>query len=534
MPTRSLTAASVARIRPPREGQADYFDRGYPGLSLRVSYGGAKAWVYFYRLHGKLRRMSLGRYPGMSLTEARDAWRAARLAVSKGESPAHIKPTVADSFGAVADEWLKRDQAHNRSAREVRRVIERDVNPVWGERLIAMITRRDALELIDGVADRGAVTMARRLHSHLHRLFRWSVGRGILEVNPMADLPKPGAAVKRDRVLTDSELAAVWKAAKKTAWPFGAAVQLLILTAARRDEIGSLRWEEIHDNEIRIPSKRSKSGEPRIIPLSSAAMNVINALPRVGGEFVFSVNGSGLGGWSKAKRAIDAVVAEANGGPLTAWRLHDLRRSCATGLQRLGVGLQTIESILGHISGSRSGIVAVYQRYQFEAEKRAALEAWGLEVERISAGEKADREPITHFGEIRFSGSGSLAAYSEEPIDTRWLEALKQADLTSSFDRMVAYLRLPDARMRSPERFLLRTFLEQVQMKRTPERRVPFRQESMKDKHKIGAEHVRELKRTKGLSREAAIDAVIQIYPKKYFGDETGAKLADSMKRGSD
>jgi len=211
MPTRSLTVASVARLKPPKEGQVDYFDRGYPGLCLRVSYGGAKAWVYFYRLHGKLRRLSLGRFPGMELDEAHDAWRAARLAVSKGESPAHIKPTAADTFAATAEEWLQRDQAKNRSANEVRRAIEHDVMPAWGERLIAMITRRDVLELIDAVADRGALTMARRLHSHLHRLFRWAVGRGILEVNPMADLPKPGAAVKRDRVLSDGELRAVWK-----------------------------------------------------------------------------------------------------------------------------------------------------------------------------------------------------------------------------------------------------------------------------------------------------------------------------------
>ena len=192
MPTRSLTVASVARIKPPKAGQADYFDKGYPGLALRVSYGGAKAWVYFYRLHGKLRRLSLGRFPGMGLDEAHEAWRVARLAVSKGESPAHIRPTTADSFAAVAEDWLKRDQARNRSAAEVRRVIERDVNPLWGERLIAAITRRDALELIDAVADRGAMTMARRLHAHLHRLFRWAVGRGIIETNPMADLPKPG------------------------------------------------------------------------------------------------------------------------------------------------------------------------------------------------------------------------------------------------------------------------------------------------------------------------------------------------------
>ena len=255
MPTRSLTTAAVARIKPPKTGQVDHFDRGYPGLALRVSYGGARSWIFFHRLLGKLRRLSLGRFPAMSLVEAREAWRAARLAVSKGESPAHLRPTTADSFAAVAEEWLKRDQGQNRSAAEVRRVIEHDVIPVWGERLVAAISRRDALELIDGVADRGALTMARRLHAHLHRLFRWAVGRGIIDANPMADLPKPGAAVKRDRVLTDRELAAVWKAAEKLGWPFGPAIRLLTITAARRDEIGSLRWSEIHDGAIRTPGR---------------------------------------------------------------------------------------------------------------------------------------------------------------------------------------------------------------------------------------------------------------------------------------
>src|SRR5262249_37867695 len=99
-------------------------DRGYPGLALRVSYGGAKAWIYFYRLHGKLRRMSLGRFPGMELDEARNAWRTARLAVSKGESPAHVRPTTGDTFGATVEEWLKRDQAKNRSIDRVRQAIE--------------------------------------------------------------------------------------------------------------------------------------------------------------------------------------------------------------------------------------------------------------------------------------------------------------------------------------------------------------------------------------------------------------------------
>jgi integrase len=536
MPTRVLTVAACARIKPPKSGQTDYFDKGYPGLALRVSYGGAKAWVYFYRLHGKLRRLSLGRYPGMSLTEARDAWRASRLAVSKGESPAHIRPTTADSFRSVAEEWLKRDQARNRSAAEVRRVLEHDVLPSWGDRLVAAITRRDALELIDGVADRGAVTMARRLHSHLHRLFRWSVGRGILETNPMADLPKPGSAVKRDRVLTEDELAAVWKAAEKTAWPFGPAVRMLILLAARRDEIGSLRWSEIHGDEIRIPAERSKSGEPRIIPLAPAAVTLIGALPRVG-DYVFSSNGSGLGGWSKAKRSIDTTAVEINSAPLASWRLHDLRRTTATGLQRLGVGLQVIEVVLGHVSGSRAGIVGVYQRHQFGAEKRAALEAWSKEVERIAGGKKPDRAPVAWPIAARFAGEGSLVAKAEEPVSMRWVETVAQADQASSLDPLISYLRQPDVSLRASEVFWLRSLLERMQFKRRRGGRfVPLGRKSRKERYEIGAAHVRDLMRTKGLPQAKAIDAVVKIYPQGHFGpdaDGPGLGLANFMKRGS-
>jgi integrase len=531
MPTRSLTVASVARIKPPKAGQADYFDKGYPGLALRVSYGGAKTWIYFYRLHGKLRRLSLGRHPGMSLTEARDAWRASRLAVSKGESPAHIRPTTADSFAAVAEEWLKRDQARNRSAAEVRRVLEHDVLPVWGERLIAAITRRDALELIDGVADRGALTMARRLHSHLHRLFRWSVGRGVLETNPMADLPKPGSAVKRDRTLSDAELSAVWKAAEKTAWPFGPAVQLLTLLCCRRDEIGSLRWSEIHGDEIRLPGERSKSGEPRIIPLSSLALKVIGALPRVG-DYVFSANGGGLGGWSKAKRAIDAAAAALNGGPLAPWRLHDLRRSTATGLQRLGVGLQTIESILGHVGGSRAGIVGVYQRHQFRAEARAALEAWAQEIGRIASGKKADRAPVAWSAAARFSGAGSLAVNAEEPINMRWVEAVLQAEAARSFAPVTTFLQLPGIQLRPAELFWLRELFDRLQFKRKgPGAYVPIGQQPSKKIHEMGRKHVRDLMRTERLSLAKAINRVVKIYP-ELFGDDEGLSLHNFIKSG--
>jgi integrase len=389
MPTRSLTVASVARIKPPKQGQADHFDQGFPGLALRVSYGGQKAWTFFYRLHGgKLRRLTLGHFPAMGLAEARDAWRDAREAAGKGENPARKKPTHADSFEAVADEWLQRDQAHNRSFNEVKRVVERDVKPAWEGRLIANIGRRDALELIDHIADRGAVTLARRTHAHLHRLFRWAVGRGIIEANPLADLPRPGKPVERDRVLADAELALIWRAAAATEWPFGPLYQLLILTAARKMEIAALRWPEIDGDTIRLNGQRTKNAEPHIIPLSRPASAIIKTLPRMAGsELVFTTTGkSCVSGFSKAKTALDAAVKHNSGHPLPQWRIHDIRRSAATGLQRLGVNLQVVEAILGHVSGSRAGIVGVYQRHRFDDEKRAALEAWARRVEAITSG----------------------------------------------------------------------------------------------------------------------------------------------------
>jgi Arm DNA-binding domain len=243
MPSRALTAAAVDRIKAPARGQIDYFDKGYPGLALRVSYGGAKAWVYFFRLHGgKLRRVTLGRWPAMDLAAARGAWQEARKKVGKGENPTPRKPTPADGFAANVDRWLTKAQRDNRSFAEVKRVIDRDIRPGWEDRLVASISRRDVSELIDDIVDRGAVTLARRVHAHLHRFFRWSVGEGIILHNPMAHMLKPGTAVKRDRVLSDHELALLWKAvnwdsATKIGWPFGPAIRLLLLTGApaRRD-----------------------------------------------------------------------------------------------------------------------------------------------------------------------------------------------------------------------------------------------------------------------------------------------------------
>jgi integrase len=325
----------------------------------------------------------------MSLAAAREAWRQARQDVQHGRDPTlarkHDKP--ATDFETVAKEWLRRDQAHNRSYPEVKRVLDREILPAWGHRQVDQLTRRDVLDLIDGIADRGAVVMARRVQAYVHRFFRWAAARGIIDVNPAANLPKPGSEAKRDRVLSDVELVAVWRGAGQLGWPFGTAVQLLILTAARREEIGQLRWSELDLNHvaIRLKGERTKNNEPRDIPLAAPAWALLQGVPRVAdSDFVFSTNRTtAISGWSRAKRQLDALA------PIASWRLHDLRRSVATGLQRLGISLQTIEAVLGHVGGSRSGIVGVYQRHSFDAEKRVALEAWGRHVTSLIEGKDA-------------------------------------------------------------------------------------------------------------------------------------------------
>lgn len=383
MPKRALTEAAVQRLKPPTKGQIDIFDSGFPGLALRISYGGRRSWVFFYRFGGKLRRMTLGTYPALTLAEARQAWRDARTEAQRGGDPSRARKIdrPATDFKNVAAQWILRDQAKNKSHAIVARLIDVNVLPAWEHRQIADIGPRDVVEVIDTIVDRGAPVTARRVHAHLHRLFRWAKSRHIIASNPVADLEKPGEETPRQRALTDDELLTVWRAAETVGWPFGHAVRLLILTGCRREEIGQLRWTEIEGDAIRLGAGRTKSGVEHIVPLSITARAIIESLPKVSGcEFVFTVDGKKpISGWPRAKQRLDKVAA------IEPWRIHDLRRTTATGLQKLKVPLAVTEAVLGHISGARSGIVGVYQTHDYADEKRTALGAWGARVMALVA-----------------------------------------------------------------------------------------------------------------------------------------------------
>jgi integrase len=193
-----------------------------------------------FRLYGRQRRIKLGNYSpdpkkGMTLAQAREEWRAARIEIKAGRDPNPDKPQEQepDCFKSVFEEWMKRDQEGNRSAREVRRTMDRDVLPRWGLRPIASITKRDVIELLDFIVDSGRPVHANRVLSYVHRMFRWALGREIVLINPATAVERPTAECERERVLSDEELARVWRGAEQLGYPFGPAIQLLITTGLR-------------------------------------------------------------------------------------------------------------------------------------------------------------------------------------------------------------------------------------------------------------------------------------------------------------
>jgi integrase len=221
----------------------------------------------------------------------------------------------------------------------------------------------------------------------------WAASRDLIEANPAQFVEKPKAEIRRDRVLDDAELVEVWRAVEGMVAPFAAGVRLLILTGARRSELFEAGRGELVAGAIRLPAERSKNDEGRLIHLSPPALAIVEKLPKfadkpwlltLDGEHPFSNFGHAK---AELDRRILAARREAAGTekvePMPPWRLHDLRRSVATGLQRLGVRLEAIEAVLGHVSGSRAGVVGVYQRHRFELEARDALNLWGEHVTRL-------------------------------------------------------------------------------------------------------------------------------------------------------
>ena len=304
------------------------------------------------------------------------------------------------------DEFVRKHLAKKTKpswAKEAERLLRVEIIPKLGKKRLGEITRADVRRLLDDIAARAPITANRTL-AVFRKLCNWAVCKDMITASPCAGIEAPSSERSRERVLLDDEVRLAWQAFNSIGWPFGLICKLLLLTGARRDEVASMRWGEI-DLVAKcwtLPASRTKNKRPHEIPLSDAAIEIIKGLPRIEGKagLVFSTTGaSAVSGFSRAKTAIDRTIletlreeAEASGddpGNVEApehWQVHDLRRTVATNLQRLGVKLEVTEAVLNHVSGTRAGIVGVYRRHEYSEEKRAALNAWARKLEEAVNG----------------------------------------------------------------------------------------------------------------------------------------------------
>jgi integrase len=394
----ALTARSIESMKP-GNARREVPDAHMPGLYLIVQPSGAKSWAVRYRFVGKPRKHTLGPYPRIDLKVARELGAKALRSAAEGRDLAEEKKQKAqaadDSVEAIVERFIERHLKRNyrpKPLKEAQRLLRVHIVAAWPRRPIGSITSKNLRDMLEKIVASGAPIVANRVHSIVRKFFNWCLENEIVAVSPCAGVKRPAAEASRDRVLTDAELKQVWQAADTMGFPFGPMVQLLILTGQRRGEVAGMQWAELDlDNALWVlPRERVKNDRRHEVPLAQQAVTIIEQLPRiVGSPLVFTLNGSKtINGFGKDKERIDKLAGVAG------WTVHDLRRTCASGLAKMGVSLPVIEKILNHVSGSFAGVAGIYRRHDFADEKRDALQRWAYHVELLVADQPAKVIPL--------------------------------------------------------------------------------------------------------------------------------------------
>lgn len=379
---KALTNKTLEALKP-QARRYEVHDLLCPGMSVRVSARGQRVFSVKFRYGLKQKRMTLGVFPRISLATAREKAMDALRQVDEGIDPTKRRRSVEMKVETVCGEFIRlHAQARNKSWREADRILQREFVSVFGQRDIREVKRFDLLEIMDAAVARGAAYQANRILAHVRKLFNWCLERGIIDANPIVGLKAPTKEQSRDRVLDDEEIVRLLKACRNEAYPFRQFVPMLLATAQRRSEVAAMRWSEIDFDAKHwvIPAERCKNGKAHVVPLSSFALAILRDAPRfLDSNYVFTTTRkSPISGFSKLLRRLSETSETSE------WRLHDLRRTAASNMARSGVTPHVVEKVLNHISGTISGVAAVYNRYGYDNEKRDALEQWGRLLEGYS------------------------------------------------------------------------------------------------------------------------------------------------------
>lgn len=389
-----LTAQFVESIKAPERGQIDYWDARTPGLGLRVSQGGKRTWTLFYRVSGRMRRLTIGPYPVIGLADARQLASASLREVHHGSDPADAKRAAraADTFGELAALYLERHaKVEKRSWPEDERIIDHELLPPWKNRKAGEIKRADAIDLLDRIVERGAPVQANRVKALVSKIFNFGIRRGLVEANPAYGIGAPGGKEQqRDRVLSEDEIRRVWAALDGESPKVAAIFRLAFLTAQRKSEVTGMRWDEIDLDGAcwTITAERSKNKLSHRVPLGPQAVAILRELKAGAGEGAREVFPGGKYGSTHglALTNLQKPTVRIKEGSGVDFRFHDLRRTAASHMTGIGISRLLVSKILNHVE---SGITAVYDRHGYDGEKRAALLKWDNHLARILTGKSA-------------------------------------------------------------------------------------------------------------------------------------------------
>lgn len=395
MPRIRLTKSAIDALPTPKSDVV-HWDASCPGFGVKITPNGRKVFIVLYRTGGagsKLRKYTIGPYGRVTLHQARVAAQKVFAAKLEGrdlaaEKRAAKRRLVTDRVEDLLETFITHRLSQNRSGGEIARLLRREIGNAWAGRSIHEVSKRDVVEVVSTIEERGAPVAANKVLKCTKTFLRWCVGRAVLDQSPAEGVPLPSNEVARDRVLNDDELAHVILAARKIGGPYGGIVELLALTGQRREEVARLQWEEVDlaRQLWTLPKSRTKNAKVHLVHLSKESIAVLKNT-NWKGRYIFSVLGTKpFPGFSRAKRRLDQLSE------VTAWRLHDLRRTCVSGMARLGVAPHVADKILNHQTGTISGVAAVYQRHEFLSERKDALERWATHVARIVA-EASDELP---------------------------------------------------------------------------------------------------------------------------------------------
>jgi len=389
-----FTDASIKALKQKSE-RYEVWETNGKGFGLRVSPTGRKSWLFMYRFDTVSRRMTLGTYPGLTLSGAHTAHAKAKEKLGKGIDPGvlHAQDRAehrgAPTVQKLVFEYIAKRSKSKKAWMEEKRILEKDVVPKWRSRKAKDIKRRDVIVLLDTIVERGSPIMANRTLGVIQRMFNFGIGRDIVEANPCSVIERPGEESQRDRVLSTKEIKKFWFGLEKCEMAEGTklALQFLLISLQRKGEVAQSEWKEfdLESGWWTMPKGKTKNGLPHRVYLPPTALSLLKEIKGLSGKSAYlfpSPRGRGIKPIT-SRSLSQALLRNQENIEIEPFVPHDLRRTASSHMTGSGIPRSVVQKILNHVE---TGVTAVYDRYSYDKEKKSAMTKWDRRLEAILSG----------------------------------------------------------------------------------------------------------------------------------------------------